>query len=145
MKQAIKHVYLNAELPSDGNRFAQIVICDADIEAVGFEVIHDKDLGMTYEARVTYQKAGEFKRKTTNHAKHVYVKGDRLHVTQQWSRMKTASGAARFHLMGDKLTCVQLEGDEVQEMHDRINACACYDDRKPAMLAYARELTNGQV
>lgn len=143
-----KYAYLNTEsrANNDGKQFAQIVIRTGPVQDVAFDVIHDRNLNMGYEAKISWQRAGEYKRKTCFSPFKVYTqtKGDFIRVTHRISTAATASGGYRYHLVGP-LQYVMLEGTEVQEMLDRINACEKYNDRNPTMLAYARELTSGQV
>ena len=150
---ATHFAYLNSELRDDnGNRFAQIVIRKASeyiVDSVGFEIVHDDATKMTFEARVTWQTAGEFKRKHHARAVKVYSAKGRTEptphfVTQRWSHAKTPSENTRYHTMGSELAYVQIENAEIDELWNRLNAAPCYDERGPIMLAYASELTNRQ-
>jgi hypothetical protein len=146
--------YFHWELPNreTGERFAQIVVMrNSRVEKVGFEVVYDDATHLKFEVLVAWQLAGEYKRKTHHLPQTVHLSQPGTHalfpgwITPRWSRLKTPSGNTRYHLMGDDLAYVQLEGDEVQEMWDRLNAAPNYDSRVPIMLDYAYEMSRGMV
>jgi len=146
------YCYLNSEV---GGEYAQIVVWageGAPPESVGLEQIHHREWRMGFEMRVHLNKAGELYRKSKCHPQHLYFHRHPKYIPMVWveplmSVRRTPSGDCCRHIFCGRnrmLAYVQLEGPEVQEVWDRINAVS-YDERSAVLADYAHELTNGNV